>query len=106
MQFSIKTLFPTLIFASTVVISLAQAEGTPTVWVAPSLHRVGMSDAPGKDTQADLWAARGEYESFQIIANGGPRGLRVTNVTVSDLQGPDGQVIPRTNFSLYREKYV
>jgi hypothetical protein len=65
-----------------------------------------MTDAAGNQAQAELWAARGEYESFQIVANGGSKGLTEVNVTVSDLQGPDGQIIPRTAFTLYREKYV
>jgi glycosyl hydrolase family 123 len=107
MQFSGKKLFPAVILCSAVFTSLAQADsGSPAVWVAPSLHRVGMSDAAGSDTQAKLWAARGEYESFQIVANGGSKGLSDVNVTVSDLQGPGGQVIPRTSFTLYREKYM
>jgi len=65
-----------------------------------------MSDAAGIDTQASLSAARGESLSFQIVANGASQGLGNVNVTVSDLTGPAGQVIPRANFTLYREKYV
>jgi hypothetical protein len=106
MPFSRKTLFPAFTIFSVFLISSAHATTGPTVWVAPSLHRVGMTDAPGANAQADLSAARGEYESFQIVANGGTAGLSDVNVTVSDLQGPDGQVIPRTNMTLYREKYV
>ena len=106
MQLSSKTLLPALILCSTLVGSLARARTGPAVWIAPSLHRVGMSDAAGSETQAALWAARGEYESFQIVANGGSKGLSDVNVTVSDLRGPEGEVIPRTNFTLYREKYV
>jgi Domain of unknown function (DUF4091) len=89
-----------------IVGSLAHADSGLTVWVAPSLHRVGMGDAAGFETQANVWAARGEYESFQIVANGGQKGLTGVNVTVSDLQGPDGAVIPHNSFSLYREKYM
>jgi hypothetical protein len=76
------------------------------VWIAPSLHRVGKSDAPLGGTAVGLYAARGEYESFQIIVNGASTGLNNVNVTISDMQGPSGQVIPRNNFTLYREKYV
>ena len=82
------------------------AEGNPVVWTAPSLHRVGMSEAAGNSTEVNLSAARGEYESFQIVANGAGKGLGNVNVTVSDLRGPGGQVIPKTNFTLYREKYM
>ena len=65
-----------------------------------------MSEAAGSGSEVGLSAARGEYESFQIVANGASNGLGNVNVTISDLQGPGGQVIPRTNFTLYREKYM
>ena len=106
MNLSSKTLAAALGFACAAFGPAAHAEGNPSVWIAPSLHRVGMNDSAGSETHADLWAARGEYESFQIVANGGTKGLRGVNVTVSDLQGPDGQVIPKSNVTLYREKYV
>jgi hypothetical protein len=86
--------------------SLAQADSGLTVWVAPSLHRVGMGDAAGSGTQANVWAARGEYQSFQIVANGGQKGLTHVNVTVSDLRGPNDEAIPHNSFTLYREKYM
>ena len=82
------------------------AQTAPTVWVAPSMKRVGMSDAPGRDTKVNLSAARGEYESFQIVAHGASNGLSNVNVTVSDLKDSAGHSIPKNAFSLYREKYV
>jgi hypothetical protein len=85
---------------------LSMAETKPVVWIAPSLHRVGMSDPAGDTQRVRISAARGEYESFQIVVNGASSGLSNVNVSVSDLEGPSGQVIPRTNFTLYREKYV
>ena len=89
------------------MVTPAVAQATPVVWTAPSMHRVGMTDAAaGNSAEVRLAAARGEYESFQIVANGSSKGLSNVNVTVSDLQGPNGQVIPKGNFSLYREKYM
>ena len=58
------------------------------------------------ETQVNLSAARNEYQSFQIVVNGASDGLSNVNVKVSDLEGPGGEVIPRTSFALYREKYV
>jgi hypothetical protein len=106
MQFSSKSLWAALFLGSAILGVSAQAEPGPTVWVAPSLHRVGMDDAAGSDTEAKLWAARGEAESFQIVASGAGKGLTNVNVTVSDLTGPDGQVIPHSSFTLFREKYM
>jgi len=65
-----------------------------------------MSEQPTDGSEVRLAAARGEVESFQIVANGASAGLTNVNVTISDLQGPDGQTIPRSSFTLYREKYM
>ena len=105
MLFSRKTLLPTFVVCVSALATQAYADN-PTVWTAQSLHRVGMSDPAGSGAQASLWAARGEYESFQIVVNGGSQGLSHVNVTVSDLSGPGGEAIPKTSFTLYREKYM
>jgi Domain of unknown function (DUF4091) len=101
-----RSVFPLVLICSAAVSALPAAQASPVVWTAPSLHRVGMSEAAGSVTDVNLSAARGEYESFQIVTSGAQQGLANVNVTVSDLQGPGGQTIPRTNFTLYREKYM
>ena len=102
-----KTIFLTLpgvlVCLTTVV---ARADSRPAVWIAPSLTRVGISDPSSSETKVNLSAARGAYESFQIVTQGSPDGVRVTDVSLSDLVGPAGQIIPHTQFTLYREKYV
>ena len=75
MTLSSKTLFPVFLVCSAVFSALATAQGGPVVWTAPSLHRVGMSDAAGSSTEVSLSAARGEYQSFQIVASGANKGL-------------------------------
>ena len=102
---SIRNLIPLFLTFSAFAM-VAMAHSTPVVWTAPTLHRVGMSDAPGSGTEITLSAARDEYQSFQIVASGASEGLSNVNVKVSDLQGPGGEVIPKTSFTLYREKYV
>src|SRR5688500_12797609 len=82
------------------------AQSSPIVWVASSMNRVGPADAAGAGLTADISAARGEYESFQLVARAPFGGLSNVNVSISDLQGPDGQIIPQTAFTLYREHYV
>lgn len=106
MKLSGRSVFCVALAASAGVAMLPAAEATPVVWTAPSLHRVGMSDAPTTDSEARLTAARGETGSFQIVANGAAAGLSNVNVTVSDLRGPNGQIIPKNSFTLYREKYM
>lgn len=70
------------------------------------MKRVSMTEAPGSETKARIAAARGEYESFQIVAHGAPNGLTNVNVEVSDLKDAAGHTIPKSAFTLYREKYM
>jgi len=102
----VKSFFTVVLVYSAALSTLAVAEGSPVVWSARSLDRVGMSDAAGGNKEVSLSAARDEYESFQIVVNGASSGLSNVNVKVSDLDGPGGQTIPKTAFTLYREKYV
>jgi hypothetical protein len=81
--------------------SLSAAQ--PNVWIASSLRRIGISDAAGSGTQVTLSAAKGGTESFQIVVHGNS-ALSNVNVTISDLSGP--AIIPKSSFTLYREKYV
>jgi Domain of unknown function (DUF4091) len=103
MTLSSKGFFPVFLVCSA---ALSVAHANPVVWTAPSMHRVGMSEPAGSSADVMISAARGEYESFQIITSGAAKGIGNVNVTVSDLQGPNGQAIPKTNFTLYREKYM
>ncbi len=85
----------------------AYAQTGPTVWTAPSLTRVGQTDPAGTVITAQLEAARGEYESFQVIVRA-PAGTNLTNanVTMSELIGPGGAIIPQSSYSIFREYYV
>src|SRR2546427_601536 len=82
----------------------AGAQTGPAVWVAPSLHRVGMTDAPSTDTFAKVAAARNGHAAFQVVVNAPAAGLTNVNLALSDLRGPG--TIPHTSFTLYREYYV
>jgi hypothetical protein len=86
-------------------LSRTQPAAPMTVWVAPSLQRVGQNDPPGSSSLARIFASLGESESFQIIVRGLAAVGGVT-VSVSDLAGPNGAVIAKSNFTLYREHYV
>jgi hypothetical protein len=78
----------------------------PKVWVTSSLERTAPSDPAGSGTLAQIYAAKGESESFQVVVQAPASGLTNVNFTVSNLSGPGGAVIPSTAFSLYREQYV
>ncbi|MBN1460161.1 MAG: S-layer homology domain-containing protein [Armatimonadetes bacterium] len=78
----------------------------PQVWVVSSLERVRPDTPAESDTNIELYAAKGEYESFQIIVTAPAGGLTGVNVIAEDLQGPAAAVIPVDNVTLYREHYV
>ena len=87
------------------VLENCRAQTGPTAFVVPSLQRVGPTAAAGSSSAAQISAARGETESFQIIVRApGGNGLSNVNVTVSDLTGP--ATIAKSNISLFREHYV
>ena len=96
-----------LLLASVLLLSPgAFAQSGPVVWVAPSLQRVGQTDAPGNSALAQIYAARGQAVSFQIVVSASGAALSNVNVGVSDLTGPGGQSIPHTDLALFREQYV
>jgi hypothetical protein len=86
---------------------LLGASAAPTVWVVPSLARVGPHDAPGHRLNAQLFAARGEYESFQVIVRAPvENSLTHLSLTVTDLTNSAGAVISHKALALFREQYV
>ncbi|GAA1081520.1 DUF4091 domain-containing protein [Pseudonocardia alni] len=80
--------------------------GPPTAWVEDALVRVSAHDPPGPRTTAQITAARGETESFQIVTTGGGRPLRGVDLEVSRLGGPGGVFLPAGAVSLFREQFV
>lgn len=78
--------------------SISAIAAPPIAWVAPSMTRVGPDATAGSATQIDLYAAKGEYESFQIIVKAPEGGLTGVNVTAPTLQN--------AQFTLYREHYI
>ena len=78
----------------------------PAVWVVDNMQRIKPDAPAGKDSHIELFAARGEYEPFQIIIKARQGGLNDISVLKSDLVGPDGCRISKANIALYREHYI
>ncbi|MFN7933200.1 MAG: DUF4091 domain-containing protein [Bryobacteraceae bacterium] len=93
-----------LLSAGLVLFQACRAQSGPTVWVVPGLKRVAQTEAAGTGSTAQIKAARGETESFQIVVKAPAGGLTNVNVSVTDLVGPG--TIPKANLVLYREHYV
>jgi hypothetical protein len=77
-----------------------------SAWVAPSLNRVGQTDAPGTASSISLSSARGETVDTQVVLQGPSSGLTNVNLSASPLSGPGGATIPASNITLYREYYL
>ena len=77
-----------------------------STWVAPSLTRVGKTDAPGTLSSVALSGARGETVDTQVVVQGPAGGLTSVNVSATALTGPNGVTIPASNVTLYREYYL
>ena len=98
-----------IIFAAIAASTAASTEvfaASPTVWVVDGMQRVKPDAPTGTGTTIELFAARGEYEPFQIIIRGPQGGLTNVNVLVQDLTGPGNQNISKNNVTLYREHYI
>lgn len=86
---------------------LAQSKASkPTVWVISGMERVGRENPPQKKHRIELFAARGEYEPFQIVVRAAGKRLTNVNLTLSGLRGRNGAVIEKGNLIVYREHYV
>lgn len=82
------------------------ASGPFEVWVIGNMERAAPDDPPGKHSTATLYAARNEYEPFQIAVRAPAGGLTNINVHVTDLVSKDKNTIAGSNISLYREHYI
>jgi hypothetical protein len=51
-------------------------------------------------------AARGEWESFQIVVSAGAKPLQVTKIQATNLASHLAHIIPASNIELYWENYV
>lgn len=85
---------------------LSQPPSEHAAWVISSLARAKPTDPAGIPSSVTLYAARGEFEAFQILTrfSGGPQDA--IQIIPPALDGPDGATIPSSSFSLYAAKYV
>ena len=77
----------------------------PIAWTASSLERIGQREPAKNNRDIEIFAARGETESFQVITKS-LEGLSEVSLKVSDLRKSQAEVIESSNLTLYREHYV
>src|SRR5258705_2237727 len=91
---------------SPATISLSGVGVTPassafTTWVAPSLVRVGPTNAPGTTSSISLSGARGETLDTQIIVTAPAAGLTHANLPPSARTPPAGALTAASNSAPY-----
>ncbi|BAY24253.1 hypothetical protein NIES2100_40470 [Calothrix sp. NIES-2100] len=87
------------------ILSVSNSDN-PIVWTVSSLARTKLDEKPGNNRSIVLYAARGEYESFQIGISSHKNNLSNVNISVSDLVSQNNQIISKSNITLYREHYI
>ena len=98
-----------LIYLSLTIITLFSAcsEKSHTIWVASPWQQVIRSTPPSDLKEVNLKAAANEYEPFRLIVhNGGSSPMEDINVSVSDLEGSESNIIAAENIALFRAYYL
>ncbi len=80
--------------------------GEIKVWVTHGTARVFPHDPPGEQREARIWAARNEYEPFQVIVRAEEEALERVILEASPLESSSGAVIERKCIAFFREHYV
>ncbi len=78
------------------------------IWTADALRKVRPQDPPPQPLthEIQLWAARNEFEPFQIVLQAGSAAVNGVDIEVSDLAGDSGTIPARENITIYLEKYI
>jgi hypothetical protein len=72
----------------------------------PPMVRVRQDGAFTGAETVEIFAARGEVESFQVVVTAAGENLRGVSAEISPLQGPGGAALPAQNVTLYREVFI
>ncbi len=77
-------------------------------WVEGPMVKVHPGDLPPEHParRAEIFAARNEFEPFQVVLRTDADGLSGLDVDVSDLRSADGSGIPKANIGTYLEQFV
>ncbi|ACC80083.1 DUF4091 domain-containing protein [Nostoc punctiforme] len=102
----VMLIFITLICLNIWQIPKASSAIGPVLYMVPSLKRIGQTEKITNTSLSKIYAAKGEYESVQLVIKAPSSGLTNVNISVSDLLGSNNQIIPKNNITLYREHYV
>lgn len=103
-------IFPILRAAALCVVFFvveAKAQGLDW-WTTHVLVKVRPNDPPppSRSQAAELFAARNEFEPFQIVLRAAGADLEGVDVEVTDLKAADGSVLGSSEVMIYLEHYI
>jgi len=77
-------------------------------WTTHALDKVRPYAEPPAQlkTSVELFAARNEFEPFQIVLRAGGNDIRDVDFEISDLAGPHGAIIPKSSTTIYFERFI
>ncbi len=79
-----------------------------TWWTTHALEKTRpMSPIPREPAHmVELWAARNEFEPFQIVLRTEGQDLPGVDIEITDLAGPTGAIPAKDNITIYFEHYI
>jgi len=98
------------IAAVSLLLSVLERERTPALawWTTHALEKIRPSDREPEQPShtVKIFAARNEFEPFQIALRTESQDIDGVDVDVTDLRGPGGAAISKDNIYIYREQYL
>jgi hypothetical protein len=82
------------------------AYAQPAVWITDGLAKVQPNATPGSASSLNIYAARNEFESFQVHVQAGSTPISLS-VSVTDFVGNGGsRISANPNIAVFREGYI
>ncbi len=94
------------LFLSLSLSSIVYAEPSIQLQSIPSTVRIGPTDDFSSKNTVSIYAAKNEFEPFQVVVTARGGNLDNINAEIGDLQGPGDSKIESENITLYREVFV
>ena len=88
------------------IIKTSKTNENLVIWTTHSLDRVRMNRQPEGSANVEIYGAKGEYQSFQIVANAASGEVELTDLIFTDFKGDSGVIEASKYVTIYREHYI
>lgn len=76
------------------------------IWTTHSLDRVRKNRQAESSKDFELYGAKGEYQSFQVVANSKKGNIVLEDLVITDFKGENGVIEASKYVTVYREHYI